>query len=236
MKSVPRVTPHYWLALSIASIFGANAGDFLADALNLGHIKGLPYLAVALILLAVGAKLDSRPHIGWFWAIVIVVRAAATNFGDMFHDFHLGFTQSIPLVLAAMLIVILAWYFLGTSRTEEGYVPVNGWYWVTMFLAGTLGTVFGDYCSYALHLGNALAAALLYAVVVLMLLARAKGLSQNLLWYWLIIATIRSAGTAAGDMVAHPIGIVVSTALTGLVFVATIALLYRAPEQRLAQA
>ncbi len=236
MKSVPRVTPQYWLALSIASIFGANAGDFVADGLHLGTTNGLPYLALAVILLALGAKFDPKPHIAWFWAIVIVIRAAATNVGDTFHHYGIGFTQSIPLVLAAIVAVVAAWHFLGNSRTEEGYVPVNLWYWVTMFLAGTLGTVFGDYCSYALHLGNALAALILYAIVVIMVLVRHKALPTNLLWYWLIIAMIRSAGTAAGDMIAKPLDIGPSTALTGLVFVIAIAVIYRAREQRLEKA
>ena len=38
----------YWTALCLASVFGANMGDFFAHNLGLGHVAGLPFLAVAL--------------------------------------------------------------------------------------------------------------------------------------------------------------------------------------------
>jgi len=46
---VPKLGPRYWSVLCLASIFGANMGDFFARVLGLGHIRGVPFLAVALV-------------------------------------------------------------------------------------------------------------------------------------------------------------------------------------------
>ncbi|HEX9461455.1 MAG TPA: hypothetical protein VGB82_02555, partial [Alphaproteobacteria bacterium] len=54
---VPAAGDRYWVALSIASVFGANTGDFIAKYLHLGHWGGLPALA---ILLAVVFFLERR--------------------------------------------------------------------------------------------------------------------------------------------------------------------------------
>ena len=45
---VPLLGLRYWTALRPASVFGANMGDFFAHNLGLGHVAGLPVLAVAL--------------------------------------------------------------------------------------------------------------------------------------------------------------------------------------------
>ena len=38
----------------VGSVFGANVGDYLSDALRLGHLSGLPVLAVLLALILGG--------------------------------------------------------------------------------------------------------------------------------------------------------------------------------------
>jgi uncharacterized membrane-anchored protein len=40
---LPMLGARYWAALCLASIFGANMGDFFARNLGLGHVAGLPY-------------------------------------------------------------------------------------------------------------------------------------------------------------------------------------------------
>jgi uncharacterized membrane-anchored protein len=48
----------YWTALCLASIFGANMGDFFARDLGLGHVYGLPFLALALAIVLIGERFD----------------------------------------------------------------------------------------------------------------------------------------------------------------------------------
>ena len=59
---LPMLGARYWTALCLASIFGANMGDFFARDLGLGHVYGLPFLAFALaiVLIAAEAELCAR--------------------------------------------------------------------------------------------------------------------------------------------------------------------------------
>ena len=53
---LPALGPRYWSALCLASIFGANMGDFFARNLGLGHVSGLPFLAAALATVIVADR------------------------------------------------------------------------------------------------------------------------------------------------------------------------------------
>jgi len=44
---------------------------------------------------------------------------------------------------------------------------VDAPYWISMFIAGALGTVIGDYCSHDLHLGDAGGSLLLVPVIAM---------------------------------------------------------------------
>ena len=61
-RHVPPLGTKYWTALILASIFGANTGDFLSDVLGLGHIAGLPFLAVLFALVIIAERFDSFKH------------------------------------------------------------------------------------------------------------------------------------------------------------------------------
>src|SRR5438876_8689024 len=81
-KHLPMLGARYWVALCLASIFGANMGDFFAHDLHLGHVAGLPYLALALGIVIVAERFDRRMHQVYYWTAIIIVRTAATNFAD----------------------------------------------------------------------------------------------------------------------------------------------------------
>ena len=44
-RHLPLSNARFWAALCLASIFGANLGDFFAHNIGLGHVAGLPFLA-----------------------------------------------------------------------------------------------------------------------------------------------------------------------------------------------
>ena len=60
MQSIhlPTLGLRYWVALCIASIFGANMGDFFARNIGLGHVAGLPFLAAALAIVMIAERFD----------------------------------------------------------------------------------------------------------------------------------------------------------------------------------
>jgi uncharacterized membrane-anchored protein len=222
---LPMLNARYWSALCLASIFGANMGDLCARNLGLGHVAGLPYLAIALALVMILERFDRMQHQGYYWLAIIIVRTAATNFAD----FAAGDMKlPRPWVMAALLILLIAAVWLSfrfawqhQSAKGTSVLRADLGYWTCMFIAGTLGTVIGDFCSHNMHLGDAGAAILLSPVVVVLLLVGGRGPLRRLPFYWLTVVAIRAAGTAVGDDLAgrNMLGLPLSTAVTGLALV-----------------
>jgi uncharacterized membrane-anchored protein len=230
MKCIPKLNAVYWTALILASVFGANAGDFLAGAMGLGHLRGIPFLAVALAVIFFIERATRRPSGLYYWAAIIIIRASATNIGDAFRDFGIGFAWSVPAVSLLMIAAITIWQRVGRPVSAQGVPSADGFYWSVMFLAGVLGTLVGDAVSYPLHLGNLGATIALGIPLACVLIVGRGGPLGRVYTYWPTVVLIRSAGTAAGDLLAHHyLGLGPSTAVTGLVFLAVIAVGYAQP-------
>jgi len=111
-------------------------------------------------------------------------------------------------------------------------------YWISMFVAGSLGTVIGDYCSHDLHLGDGGASLLLTPVLALLFVTARNGLLRSLPYYWLTVVAVRAAGTAVGDLVAgrNLLGLPLSTLVTGVLFIALLAIWNEPMAPKLARA
>jgi uncharacterized membrane-anchored protein len=233
-RHLPVLGPRFWTALCFASVFGANLGDFFAEDLGLGYVRGLPFLALAFLLIALAERFDRRTHEGWYWAAIVVIRTAATNLADLLSDdFHMPRPWSMPVLgLVLALVVGLAWSAWRRSAGRPGRHPgsdrkspvlsADATYWLCMLLAGTLGTVLGDYVSYDLDLGNARASAALAVPLALLFATGGRGRLGWPAFYWATVVMVRAAGTAVGDFFAQPevLGLAISTAATGLAFAA----------------
>nr|WP_321269871.1 hypothetical protein [uncultured Tolumonas sp.] len=220
MKCLPFSYKNYWVSLMLASIFGANAGDFIADVLGLGHANGLPILFLCLGATFVFEFVDDKAKIIYYWIAIIIIRSAATNMGDIFHDFDIPFKISTMLSLCAVIASLFLWKMFGANSLLKNTIPLNAFYFITMFFAGVAGTVVGDAFSYGLELGNLYAALTLGFFVGLAFFLWNDKLKSNLSYYWITVVLIRSAGTAAGDFIANTdIGLTLSTLITGAVFV-----------------
>jgi uncharacterized membrane-anchored protein len=229
LLSLPRIDTRYWLALSAASIFGTNTGDFVAGYLHLGHLAGLPWLLAAFAAILVVERVSPIKTPLWFWSAIIIVRTAATNVGDAFHDFRLGFGISVPVSLL-LFVVSVAIYARVSARRAPGddTVQVNAAYWVTMMLAGVLGTVGGDLA--AKGLSQPLAAIAFFAMAGACIpYFRRRAILLDAMAYWTVVALIRTAGTAGGDTLAHMIGLAPSTVLTGAAFLVLVVISSRRP-------
>jgi uncharacterized membrane-anchored protein len=226
---LPALGPRYWTALCLASIFGANMGDLFARNLGLGHVAGLPFLAAALAIVIITERFDRMRHQSYYWLAIIIVRTAATNFAD-FAAGDLKLPR--PWVMAGLTILLVAalwmsWQFAWrrAANKTDGMLRADSGYWMAMFIAGTLGTVIGDFCSHNMGLDDAGAAILLSPIVAVLLLIGRRGLLLLLPFYWLTVVTIRAAGTAVGDFISgrNMLGLPLSTAVTGILFVALLA-------------
>ena len=225
---VPLLGLRYWIALCLASIFGANMGDFFAHNLGLGHVAGLPFLAIALAIVFALERFDRAAHEAFYWLAIVVVRTAATNLADFFAgDLRLprpGVMAGLAAVLALSLAAAwqLSWRNAADKTdAQSNLLRADYPYWLAMLIAGTLGTVMGDFFSHDLHLGNAVASIVLSALLAPFLVLGARQLLWSLPLYWTTIVMVRAAGTTVGDLLAarNALGLALSTAATGLLFV-----------------
>lgn len=232
-KHVPLLGPRYWTALCIASVFGANMGDFFAKNLGLGHVRGLPILAALLAAVFLIERRDRLVHQAYYWLAIIVVRTAATNLADFFAgDMKLGrgwVMLGLTILLAAT--VLLARFRARPADTQAsgnatGLPATDAYYWTSMLIAGTLGTVAGDFSSFASGLG------LQRSTITLCVLLGAwfyfgRGLLRVTPYYWFSIVLVRAAGTAVGDFLASRslgLGLPMSTLSTGVLFLVVLLL------------
>lgn len=220
MKALPRINSAYWLTLCAASVFGTNTGDLVSDVFGIGHLAGLPWLAAAMALVLLTERFGPWATPVFFWLTIIIVRTAATNVGDAFRDFGLGFDVSLPLCLALFAGAVALYARVRDARPgAERNVDVSPLYWLCMILAGIAGTVGGDFLSFGVGLSPAGTAAGAGLFVAAGLLLGRRGLWFQPVYYWGLLALIRTAGTGAGDALAQsPLGLPVATLLSGLVF------------------
>jgi uncharacterized membrane-anchored protein len=233
---VPVLGSRYWVAIVIASMFGCNVGDFVSDVLHLGHVRGLPVLALVFMALLYAARRDPRPGEAYYWTVIAALRTAATNLSDLANfDLDLPF----PLViagLAALLLILLQRPGIARMRTADIYAvgapPSDGWFWATMLTAGTLGTAIGDYTAHGIDLHTGPGSLVLGAVLGIVLAFGTPTRWNTRTAYWGGIVAVRAFGTTAGDYLAFSqginLGLPLSTAVTGALLVVTL-ILWRRP-------
>lgn len=194
----------------------------------MGHVAGLPFLALALAAVLTVERLDKSVHQVHYWTAIVIVRTAATNFADFFSvDLRLEKLWVIlALTIVLMLAIWLSWQFLWARRndtiaTRVTLLRADLPYWFCMFTAGTLGTVIGDYCSHDWHMGDAGASIVLSAALLVFVLIGRNWMLWALPFYWIIIVMIRAGGTVIGDFFAsrNMFGLPLSTLISGLLFV-----------------
>jgi uncharacterized membrane-anchored protein len=233
-KIVPAIGPRYWIGIAIASICGANMGDFVRDGLKSSDWGGLLMLALAFAIIVQLNHWSRRGHEALYWLAILVVRAAATNLADIgVGRTHLGYI-TVAACLAALLVAILALRRASFLQPATGGLPrTNGVYWLAMLTAGTLGTVLGDGMGHMIQpvqVGVPVSAIIATGAVALILGQRARlGMaSAGAASYWAAIVAIRTWGTNCGDIAAFLLSLPVSMMLSGLLLAATL-MVWRKP-------
>jgi len=128
MRGLPKINASYWLTLGAASVFGTNTGDLVSDTFHIGHLNGLPYLAVALAMVFLAERLSTWANPLFFWLVIILVRTAATNVGDAFHDFHIGFNLSLPIAAVPTPSSVRARKAMRAMSASRRFTGC-AWYW-----------------------------------------------------------------------------------------------------------
>ena len=144
VSNVPSITRRYWAAILVASMCGANTGDFLSHNLHLGHTRGLLPLAALFFLILWAERRARIATEAYYWLAIIVLRTAATNLADLCtHDLNLGYGATeigLTLFLIAFLVTDrsrdLSKSFI--AQQDRPMLPTtNGNYWLAMLTAGT---------------------------------------------------------------------------------------------------
>jgi uncharacterized membrane-anchored protein len=234
-KHIPSMGPRYWAALSIVSVFGANLGDFAAHDLRLGYALGLAPMAALLAAILIVERRDNSWNQAFYWLAIIVIRAAATNLADLATlDLRLGSVRAAAgLTVLLALALLFGRLFSSKSLKRSGggkdlneLPSTDAGYWTAMLIAGTLGTVIGDFSSYELDLGTRNASLALGALLVFVLSVGSRSLFATVSYYWFTIVVVRAAGTAVADFLAGSeflsLGLAKSTFLTGMLFTLTV--------------
>lgn len=239
MKQMPALDARYWIALCAASLFGANMGDFFSHNLHLGHIRGLPFLAGGFVLVfLLGQRARARSD-AYYWLAIVIVRTAATNLADLAtHDFRLAYAWVIAGLAVLLAVSLLPAVNRRTAGQPADPVVPDGWYWVSMLIAGTLGTAIGDGVADDLGLGTGAASLVLGIGAAILLAVWTRATAWTVATYWTTVVAIRAAGTTASDFLAgrHGLsfGLPLSTACTGLLLLAVLVLWRPAPGRGLA--
>ncbi len=220
----PKLGARYWGLLSVASVFGADIGDFVSHDLHGGHWRGLAPMGVMLAAILLAERRSSSSTEAYYWLAIIIVRTAATNLADLAtHDGELLYGWVVTVL--AMLLVLLVG--LGSRRPEPACtLPKTGSaYWLGMLLAGTLGTAIGDGVADALGLGVDIGTALLGTVAAVLFALRAWPAAATRAGYWVTVVAVRAAGTTLGDWGSQSVGLELGTLCSGTVFAVCYALL-----------
>ncbi|WP_263384592.1 COG4705 family protein [Granulicella arctica] len=233
--NVPAIDARYWTAITLASIFGCNLGDCLSFYAHWNHWIGLAPLAVVFGALVFGERQSARATEAWYWAVVIVLRAGATNLADLAtHTFEWPY-PSVILGLA-VLQTLVVWpvlpRLLAAGTNEMGRPATSAWYWLSLLTAGTLGTAIGDCTAEQLHLGTGYGTLVLGAIFAVVLAIGGRSRWTTKAAYWIPLIAVRAAGTTAGDWLAFRddpglnnglhLGLPFSTALSCTLFLATL--------------
>ena len=123
---------------------------------------------------------------------------------------------------AAMLLTHLRRRRGASAKMPYGMPLIDGMYWLTMLIAGTLGTALGDFSSFETGLGLGGASIALSVLIVLLIAVKTARSPSIPLPYWLVVVTIRTAGTSVGDWFAHHIGLWQSTAVLAVLLTASL--------------
>jgi len=231
-ENVPAVDTRYWIIISLASVFGCNLGDCLSYYDNWNHWIGLAPLTAIFAALLYGERQSARATQAWYWSVVIVLRAAATNLADLAtHTFEWPY----PRVLMGLAVIhaLVVWPVLprliATGAERSGRPVTNGWYWLSLLTAGTLGTAIGDCVADELHLGTGYGTLVLGGIFAVILAMGSRSRRTTKAGYWLAIIAILAAGTTAGDWLAFrddpglnnglKLGLASSTSVTCILFV-----------------
>jgi uncharacterized membrane-anchored protein len=119
-----RAEVFYWTAILVSNTLGTALGDFLADDSGLGFLGGATLIGGVIAAVALAYRFTALNRVLLFWIAFVLTRPFGATFGDLLTKpishggLNLG-TAGSSLVLAAMLVMLVAWTTYRTPRTTS---------------------------------------------------------------------------------------------------------------------
>jgi uncharacterized membrane-anchored protein len=209
MSKVPHVVLAFWLVKILATTLGETGGDAVSMSLNLGYgVASLIFLAFFVVAAAVQIVGTRRYHPAAYWAVVVATTTVGTTMSDFLdRTLGLGYLKSSALLFTGVLLVLFAWHRVEghvafediTSRRAEGF------YWLTILIANTLGTALGDCLADTAGFGFE-GGALIFGASLVVLGAAYRwmpGIPVSGL-FWAAYVLTRPLGATVGDVLTKP--------------------------------
>jgi uncharacterized membrane-anchored protein len=215
MKTIhnPWINFRYWVLLCSVSVLGTNVGDLLVRLyaqsvgeqgylLGLKHIGPFPLLAVMFVAVLFWERASNAVTDVFFWAQILIIRAAATNVADTLgDDLNVAFWVSTSVFSSAMVVYAILWQRGRLRPIDYPFMPdTTPKYWLGMLMAGVLGTLVGDEVFHEFGLANT--ALVLSVCMALLIVVGYRSFLVVTSLYWFGVVFARVAGTAAGDWLA----------------------------------
>jgi uncharacterized membrane-anchored protein len=195
----------YWAAIVAASIGGTGTADLAAGPLEMGHVRGILWLAWIFLAIIWAEMLFDWSTVASYWLAIIVLRTMATNIADFAtRDLKLSYAVFVLLLIALMGVMIWADRFRTDTAPQRSaaslaILPRVDWrYWIVMLSTGVLGVALADWLAdvgagvyWASLIGIPLFASAVWAT-------HRYGLDKP--WYWMAIAACWTWGTGIADM------------------------------------
>lgn len=216
LVKVPAVTLGFWIIKILATTLGETGGDAVTmswlgkateQATGWGYLIGTAIFAVPLVLLVAAQIRARRFHPALYWLAIIASTTAGTTMADYAtRSIGIGYPGGSMLLFAAVLASLLLWQqTLGSIDVGTVAEPgAEAFYWTTITLSQTLGTVLGDWV--ADDGPGYLGAAILFGVLLapVAFLYRRTAVSKPVL-FWAAFILTRPLGATVGDFLDKPL-------------------------------
>lgn len=156
LGKVAAVGLSFWILKVLTTTVGDLCGDVLSITLGLGYVNALIVALAAIGALLVVQLSARRFHLVLYWALVFISSTVGAEFSDTVdRALHWGTLAGAGVLLVCLVITLGTWYVL---RGEIGVYPIKervdeGFYWLAVIFANSLGSVLGDLLGDRLGLG-----------------------------------------------------------------------------------
>jgi uncharacterized membrane-anchored protein len=168
----------YWATIVASTTFGTTMADFADRSLGVGYAGGSTLLALLLAVTlglwrwsqgTINVNTVATPKVeAFYWAAITFSQTLGTALGDWTADTGgLGYEGGALVFGAALVVVVLLYFFTGTSRVLL--------FWIAFILTRPLGATVGDFLDKpvsdgGLALSRPLASAVIAAFIVICVL------------------------------------------------------------------